>query len=184
MAVNIRIDVDDADVDIAIAKLQQAVTLQGMITRGGLGGTRGGTRTLMAEWRAFEKSASGISKFTTELTLLQKVAGADLPTINRDLRVLFGQVPGMRGVMQLLFRIKRLQRGVGKLEETGAMLPLTLSLLATAIILFQQAKRYFDAIERDKRERETLIRRGRGFTHEEYLAEMERWKLYSRSIPP
>ena len=121
MAVNIRIDVDDADVDIAIAKLQQAVTLQGTLTSGGISGTRGGTRSLMQEWLAFEKTASQLPQLGRELSAMERIAGTDLPGINREMRIILGQIPGMREAMQVLFTVKRLQRGVGKTLETGAI---------------------------------------------------------------
>lgn len=181
MTVNIRADVDDAEIDMAIAKLKQAVTLQAQLAGGAFTGARGS--------RKIKQDMKGFGDFMREVdamdaSLLDRFGTTDLPGINRELRLIVGQVPGMRQVMQYYFRLKRLQRGVGKLTELNTMLPLALSLIATAIILFQEAQRWNERIERREKEYEMMIRRYRGWSETEFDKNMETWELYSRGIPP
>ena len=85
----------------------------------------------------------------------------------------------LREAIAYWYRIRRLQRGI----VVGGM-GFYLTIIATAIILLKEVQQHQQRIERRERDYEMLVRRYRGFTHDEYLAEMERWKLYSRSIPP
>lgn len=117
---------------------------------------------------------------TTEIEKLRYRFGtADLPTINRELRLIAGQVPMLREAIMYWYRLRRLQRGV----VVGGI-SFYLTILATAIVLLREVQQHQKRIERREKDYEMLIRRYRGLNHEEYLAEMERWKLYSRSIPP
>lgn len=102
-----------------------------------------------------------------------------LPTINRELRLILSQVPGLREAISYWFRIRRLARGV---DIGGVQLYLTL--LATFIILFKQVQAYQDRLDRRQREYERRIRQARGWTHEEFLKGVESWEEYARGMPP
>jgi len=183
MAVNIRADVDDTEVDMAIAKLKQAVTLQAQLTTGRIG-TQAGTRTAMREWRSLEKSWSGLAEASREIGTLEKLAGVKLPAISREMRVISSQVPGLARARRHYFNIKRLQEGLGKTLELETFLPLALSLIATAIVLFQEVQRYQKRIERQQHEQEMMIRKYRGWTHEEFERKMAEWRSYTKGLPP
>ena len=173
MTERIIIEVDDTALDEALAKLQQAVALSQ--TALGTPNIQQGSRNLMGEWRQLEKSWS--------LWLTESEQGGfsakDLPTINRELRIILGQIPGMREAMRLYFNLKRVARGLEVGEVT-----MVLSLLATAVVLLQRIQAMQSNIERREREQERRIRQARGFTHEQYLGEMARWEEYTRGMPP
>ena len=127
--------------------------------------------TLLVKMDLLEKSASKTigrgAKFTSAL-----------PAMNRETRVILGRLPGMREAIQLLFRAKRLERGLAlkALGEGGGELYLTL--IATAIILIQQIDRHQKRVERTQKEYERLIRRSRGWTQEEYIRGRREWDNY------
>lgn len=102
----------------------------------------------------------------------------DLPGINREMRIILGQIPGMREAMRLVFNIKRLGRGLA-----GADFTLFLSLLATAIILIKSITQRLAEIERRERERDRWIRQVSGLTREEYDKKLKEWAGYVRSRP-
>ena len=85
----------------------------------------------------------------------------------------------MRVALRLYTRLEQTQLGLAK----GGIHPY-LAILTTLLILYREINMMVKKIERREVEMEMLIRRYRGFTQDEYEAEMERWKLYSRSIPP
>ena len=111
--------------------------------------------------------------------LRYRMGTTDLPTINRELRLIAGQVPMLREAIAYWYRIRRLQRGI----VVGGM-GFYLTIIATAIVLLKEVQQHQQRIERREKEYEALVKRYRGFTQAEYEAEMDRWKLYSRSIPP
>lgn len=106
-----------------------------------------------------------------------------LPGINRELRLILGQVPGMREAMRYYFMLKRLERGMAHIT-LGAMLPAYLAILATAIILIGEIMELKQKAERREKDLEMMIRKYRGWTHEEFERNMEQWKIYSRGLPP
>ena len=65
MAINIRPDVDETDIDMAISKLKMAVTLQGQISGTGFAGKS--PKSMMKEWTDLEKTWSKM--FTANPTL-------------------------------------------------------------------------------------------------------------------
>ena len=121
-----------------------------------------------------------MSPVTSRLEKLRYDIGtADLPTINRELRLIAGQVPGLREAIAYWYRIRRLQRGV---VVGGASFYLTL--IATAIVLLKKVQQYQRDIERREREYESRISRARGFTSEQYDVQMNRWEEYMKGMPP
>jgi len=102
-----------------------------------------------------------------------------LPGINRELRLILGQIPGMREAMQYYFRLKRLERGMAL---GGTQFYLTI--IATALVLIRELQEQQRRVERRKVELEMMIRKYRGWTQEEFERNMEIWKQYSRGLPP
>ncbi len=109
---------------------------------------------------------------------------SSLPTINREMRVILGRIPGMREAIQLLFRAKRLERGLllRALGEGSAQLYLTL--IATAVVLIQQIQAHQRRLEKTQRDYETLIRRQRGWTQEQLVQGRQDWENYIKGLPP
>ena len=117
---------------------------------------------------------------TGELEKIQHQLGTtDLPNINRNLRIILSRIPGMRTALRLYTRLEQTQLGIAR----GGIHPY-MAVLTTLLILYREISMMMKKIERRDQEYEMLVRRYRGFSHDEYEAEMERWKLYNRSIPP
>lgn len=117
---------------------------------------------------------------TSQLEKMQYELGTvDLPNISRNLRIILSRVPGMRQALRLYTRLEQTTIGFAR----GGIHPY-MAILTTILVLYREVNLIIKRIERRDKEYEMMIRRYRGFTHDEYLAEMERWKLYSRSIPP
>ena len=117
---------------------------------------------------------------TSQLEKLQYQMGTtDLPSINRNLRIILSRVPGMREALRLYTRLEQTQLGITR----GGIHPY-MAVITTLLILYREISMMMKKIERREKEYEMMVRRYRGFSHDEYEAEMETWKLYSRSIPP
>ena len=101
-----------------------------------------------------------------------------LPGINRELRLILGQIPGLREAMMYYFRIKRLERG---LAVGGTQFYLTI--IATAILLIRELQQHQRRIERERVALEMLIRKSRGWTHDEYERGRAQWEEYARRMP-
>ena len=120
----------------------------------------------------------------------QKVVGRGkkldtvLPSINREMRLILGQYPGMRQMMQMLFRAKRLERGVllKKLGEGSTQLYLTL--IATAIVLIKTIQQHQRRVEAAEKRFEMMVRRAKGWTHEEFVKGTNEWENYLKGLPP
>lgn len=173
MSASVKIDVDDVEVDMAIAKLKLAVSLQGQLT--GVTGTRRDPRAQVREWDSLMKTWSMWVESERQLGALEKFAKMDLPTVNREMRVLLGQVPGARQAIQYYFRLRRLQRAAELATgATPAFGPLWITILATAVILLTQVQRSHKQWERrvreDRREYEDMFREGLDITHAEWEA--------------
>lgn len=116
---------------------------------------------------------------TAKKTVGSKRLDTKLPGINRELRLILGQLPGMREVMQYYFRVKRLERGT----LLGGV-NLYLTLIATTIILLRQMQRYRQQIERETKRYELMVRRARGWTQREFVKGRREWENYLRGLPP
>lgn len=101
-----------------------------------------------------------------------------LPGINRELRLILGQIPGLRQAMMYYFRIKRLERGMA---VGGTQFYLTI--IATAIILIRELQKHQRNLERQKVDLEMLIRKSRGWTHDEYERGRSQWEEYTKRMP-
>jgi len=91
-----------------------------------------------------------------------------LPGIDRNMRVILGRIPGMREAIQMYFRVRYLERGIEKIPTEGFTF-LGLTLLATAIILFQRAMQFKEDIERDRENYERLVRESLDISYKEYM---------------
>jgi len=116
---------------------------------------------------------------TARKTVGRKSLDTVLPGINRELRLILGQLPGMRQIMQYYFRVKRLERGM---LLGGTQFYLTL--IATTIVLLRQMQLYRRQIERERKRYELMVRRARGWTHEEFVKGTKEWENYLRGLPP
>jgi len=105
-----------------------------------------------------------------------------LPAIDRNMRLILGRIPGMRQLMQAYFRLAWIERGVQKIPEEG-YLPLSLTLLATLVLLVKANEARIKKLERLELRREMWIKKERGITHEQYLELMEKWQVEFRRVP-
>ena len=147
------IEVDDTQLDVALIKLD----LLGSKTAGLFGGAGGGR--------------GGGKKLDTVL-----------PVVNRELRLILGRVGGMRQVMQTLFALRRLERGKNYLK-LGETFPALLTAVATAFLLIQTLQRHMQRTEKNQKDYERLIRRARGWTHDEFIRGRNEWQEYRKSMP-
>jgi hypothetical protein len=165
--------VDDVEIDMAIAKLKQAVVLATTSLPGG-----GDMSDFAAFW---DKIGSDFGDTATKIGNLERVTGVafkDIPTINREVRILLGQVPGMRTAMRTFFNIRRLLRGF----DIGEM-QLAISLLVVAVLLMRWLGERQRRLERQQRDYEMFIRRERGLTHDQYVNLMTQWQGFYRRRP-
>ena len=107
-----------------------------------------------------------------------------LPSINRDMRIILTQMPGMREAVRLLNRARILEQGVLLRQAGEGSLRLYLSVIATAILLIQEIKIHQKRLERAQREYENRIRRARGWTQEEFIRGRRDWENYLKGLPP
>jgi len=110
-----------------------------------------------------------------------------LPGVNRNMRIILGQIPGMRQAIQYYFRLRWLERGVKDVERIGGISGygnLALIILATTIILFEQAMRIMRDVERTQKEYELKIRKERGWSRAEFEIGVKNWEEYLRGEPP
>jgi len=113
----------------------------------------------------------------------QRVTGSrnlstSLPTINRELRLILGRIPGMRAAMGLIFRLRRIERGVAK----GGM-ELGLTTVASLVLIVQFLWQAYQRIEKRQRAFESLARRERGISKSEYKSLRTEWQAYLRDLP-
>ena len=146
--------VDDTEVDMAVAKLKQAVTLASTsfpVPSGEL-----------SDFAAFWKTiGTDMSKVKAETGFSYR----DLPSINREARILLRQIPGLGSAMRAYFNVKRLARG---LEAGGLQLYMSVAVSALFIalaVLDAQKK-----MERKQLEYDAFLRRERGISLLEFNA--------------
>jgi hypothetical protein len=105
-----------------------------------------------------------------------------LPGINRELRLILGQVPGMRDAMRAYFALKRVERGKAYLR-LGETFPALLTAIATAVLLIRSLQQHMRTVERNRLDYERLIRKARGWTHDEFVRGRNEWQEYRKSMP-
>ena len=117
---------------------------------------------------------SSVAKATTGSSNL-----ADkLPTINREMRVILGQLPGMRQAIQALFLARRQLRGIALGGPS-----LWLAIIANILILLREIGVMRRRLERERQEFERFVMRSRGFTKQELQRERALWKYYLKGQP-
>ena len=123
------------------------------------------------------QTVSTVAKATTGSTNL-----ADrLPTINREMRVILGQGPGMRQLIQGIFLARRELRGFDK-GGIGGM-PFWLASVANVLILLREIGIMRRRLERERAEFERFVMKSRGFTKEEFDRERVLLKYSLRGQP-
>ena len=145
--------------------------------------------------------ASQLKALRLELGLIEKKAAKTfgrgkrldriLPSINRDLRLILGQIPGMRPVMQAYFAYGlRPERGWAYYKKALAegnpalMMNVYLVAIATVMRLWMDIQRYLKKIKEEERKYELSIRRARGWTREEFTRGTKEWENYLKGLPP
>jgi len=111
-----------------------------------------------------------------------------LPSINRELRVMLGQLPGMRNVVQLYFLVRRQERAYriatdASIKPELGMMPLLLGTLANVLILWGQVKIALDRLKRQEDEFKNFVMKTRNLTLEEFDRERVLWKYYLKGQP-
>jgi len=162
----IKVEVDDTELDLTIAKLKQAQTMS----------TQAFNTTNLV--KGSKITGQELKELKTELAVISELNLKDLPSINREMRLLLGQLPGMRQAIWAYFRLKRLARGF----ELGGW-QLYVTLLASALILIKSIMSYQRKMEQNQRNYEFFLMRERGWTREEMRANYSRVHNYMRSMP-
>ena len=111
-----------------------------------------------------------------------------LPAINRELRVMLGQLPGMRNAVQLYFLVRRQERAYriatdASIKPELGMMPLLLGTLANVLILWGQVKIALDRLKRQEDEFKNFVMKTRNLTLEEFDRERVLWKYYLKGQP-
>jgi len=163
MSETIYIEIDDSQLDAVLAKVAAVDTAAAQLFGGGAGGMSG--------------------------KRLDRV----LPSINRDLRLILGQVRGMPDLMQKYFAYGlRPERGyayykdwlAGGKKDASSLLQAGLVAAAVILQLYRDIKKWHDDMEQAKRDYEYMVRRARGWTYEEFVKGTKEWENYLRGIPP
>ncbi len=105
-----------------------------------------------------------IVALSEEATATAGATGGDvkgLPGINRELRLILGQIPGMRQAIQVYFRLSRMVRGF----QAGDV-QMYLTLIATAILVLNQIMSYQKRVEQERKQYEAWVRRERKISHD------------------
>ena len=106
-----------------------------------------------------------------------------LPGINRELRLILSQIPGMREAVQIYFRLSRLTRAQDLAKKTKDLTQLYLTTFATLLVVYQQISQWVRKNEQRIKEYEMWIRHERRLTHDEFEALIDQWKNIAKSRP-
>ena len=117
---------------------------------------------------------------TSQMERLQyQIGTTDLPRISRNLRIILSRIPGMREALRLYTRLEQTQVGIAR-----GGIHTYLAIFTTILVLYRQIQIYQRRIERREREYEARITKARGFTREQYDAQINRWEEYTKGMPP
>ena len=122
-------------------------------------------------------TVSAVAKSTTGSSRLD----LKLPTINREMRVILGQLPGMRQVIQGIFLARREMRGFAKGGFGGVSF--WMATVANVLILLREIGVMRRRLEREQREFERFVMQSRRFTKQEIQREQVLWKYYLKGQP-
>ena len=188
-----RIDIEitgEADLDRYLQKLNLILTKQQLLT----GDTRG---DVSSKTRRTKGEIDSIAKAVKLIRAEGGVNLDELPTINRDLRLLVGQLPYMNRVIYDYYQVRRTVRGIERLRAaqrldiegkaklaTEARVSGYIALAATVVFLVNEVTRLRKRLEAADQERENLIRSVTGMTHSEYRNwSKTQFSSYRRSVP-
>lgn len=177
------VDVVDPKIDIEIAKLQMYLSLSQQSL-----GTRNIPQGVKRTQRATEQLQFTLIPVTDEMERLRyrlaRLGMRDLPSLNREMRVILGSIPGMRGAMQAYFGFKREYTAVGKTIEAGIIGPgLILATLTTLILIVRGIEMQLRRMRQRQQEYDRWIRRTTGMYRDEYDRKLKIWEHYARSKP-
>jgi len=169
MSEKIVIEIDDAALDESIAKLEGAASMKGDISE-----------------MSWEANQADMYMRSMDMTM------QEIPSMNREMRMMLGHIPGVREGLMLMNRFKALQRdmseGFGGAEF--AMSPnVMLDLIVLAIMLFTEAGRLWEEAQKARTEYRALIRE---YTGLKTIADIDRWitadeqkgNSYLSGVPP
>jgi uncharacterized membrane protein len=118
---------------------------------------------------------------------LAQLGMKDLPSLNREMRVILGRVPMMREAMWAYFSFKREYAAVGKVIAGGmtgpAAISLILATLTTLILVVRAIEGQIRRMQQKQRERDRWVRGVMGMSREEYKRQLKLWEHYARSNP-
>jgi len=167
----IKVEIDDSELDMAIAKAKQLIAIGATAPALQLG-TKS-PQKLMSEWRGLERSWSQLTSDIPQA--LRNFGEADLPSVNRELRLILGQIPGVRILINDYFRLKRIQRSIGVAVDESRMLrdvlsnpQFVLTMVATMILILKSIMTYFEKLKRERLLYEEFLRRERGLSKREF----------------
>ena len=123
------------------------------------------------------QTVSSVAKATTGSTRLDQ----QLPAINREMRVILGQQPGMRQVIQGIFLARREMRGFAKGGFGGVSF--WMATVANVLILLREISVIQRKLERERYEFERFVMKSRGLTKEGFDRERILWKYYLKGQP-
>jgi len=177
------VDVDDTPVDIAIAKLQMAL----MLSQQALG-TKNITQGATKSKQATQQLKFVLRPVTNDMDRLRyrlaQLGLKDLPSLNREMRVIFGMFPGARQMMRSYFTFKREYTHVGKTIEAGMIGPgLILATLTTIILIVRGLEMQLKRMRQRQQEHDRWIKRTTGMYRDEYDRKLKIWEHYARSRP-
>lgn len=177
------IDVDDTAVDMAIAKLQTYLSLSQM-SLGDANVVRGAKKAK----RKTEELKFTLIPVTDEMERLRyrlaRLGMRDLPSLNREMRVILGTIPMMRQAMWAYFGFKREYTQIGKAIALGAISPnLIIASIVTLILLMRGIEAQIKKMRQRQQEYDRWIRRTTGMYRDEYDRKLKIWEHYARSKP-
>jgi len=179
------VEVDDVQIDMAIAKLQMATTLAQM-SLGDLNVTRGAKKAK----EKTDELVFTLRPVTDEMERLRyrlaQLGLHNLPSLNREARVILGTIPGMRDAMRSYFAAKREYSAIGVAITEGAIVGmpgLIIATITTLILLVRGLERRMMMMRQRQMENRRWIRQVMGMSREEYKRQLKLWEHYARSNP-
>jgi len=172
------VDVDDTAIDIAIAKLKQAVTLSSTMGTPNIDELTNKLSTFGDFWTQIDREIAA-TQARGDWSI------SDLPGINREMRIIIGQIPEMRDAMRHYFAIKRLlgpitlEKGIVMVDQAQLML----GIIATLIVYINWLESWRRKMDQNLRDYETFIKDARRLNYEQWKVERDYWLSPFRSSP-
>ena len=114
---NIIVEIDGIEeLNEYVRQLERALKLEMQLgARTGMGG---GSKSTLPKKKL---EAMTLSKILKQVRSNRDISLQDLPTVNRDIRLLLGQMPGMRTAFSYWFQLRRTVRGAELLQAAPAL---------------------------------------------------------------